>query len=118
MSRICGYLAAVLVSLRVCVYAAPPVDLQPVVTEIDRPVAITNAGDGSGRLFITLRAGFVVILGPQGLNSTPFLDISALTTADSERGLLSIAFHPSYRTNGFFYVNSSAPIRRYPFVLN
>jgi glucose/arabinose dehydrogenase len=105
MSRIYGYLAAVLVSSQVCVFAAPPVDLQPVVTEIDRPVAITNAGDGSGRLFITLRAGFVVILGPKGLNSTPFLDISALTTTDSERGLLSIAFHPSYRANGFFYIN-------------
>jgi len=118
MSRICGYLAAVLVLLRVCVFAAPPVNLQPVVTEIDRPVAITNAGDGSGRLFITLRAGFVVILGPQGLNSTPFLDISALTTTDSERGLLSIAFHRSYRTNGFFYIdytnlNGDTVIARY-----
>ena len=105
MNRLYGYVAAVLVSLQVCVFAAPAVDLQPVVTGIDRPVAITNAGDGSGRLFITLRAGFVVIVGSQGLNSTPFLDISALTTTDSERGLLSIAFHPSYRTNGFFYVN-------------
>ena len=91
--------------VRVSVFSPPAVDLQPVVTGIDRPVAITNAGDGSGRLFITLRAGFVVIVGSQGLNSTPFLDISALTTTDIERGLLSIAFHPSYRTNGFFYVN-------------
>lgn len=105
MNRIYGYAAAVWVSLHVCVFAAPAVDLQPVVTGIDRPVAITNAGDGSGRLFITLRAGHVLIVGSQGLIDTPFLNISSLTTTDGERGLLSIAFHPSYRTNGLFYVN-------------
>jgi glucose/arabinose dehydrogenase len=105
MSRIYGYAAAVWVSLQVCAFAAPAVDLQPIVTRIDRPVAITNAGDGSGRLFITLRAGIVIIVGAQGLIDPPFLNISSLTTTDGERGLLSIAFHPSYRTNGFFYVN-------------
>jgi hypothetical protein len=44
MNRIYGYAAAAWVSLQVCVFAAPAVDLQPVVTGIDRPVAITNAG--------------------------------------------------------------------------
>jgi glucose/arabinose dehydrogenase len=105
MKRIFSCIAVLLLTTPVGVSGAPAIDLQPVVTGIDRPVAITNAGDGSGRLFITLRPGFVVVMGSQGLNSTPFLDISALTTTDVERGLLSIAFHPNYRTNGFFYVN-------------
>ena len=36
---------------------------------------------------------------------TPFLDISDLVSTGSEQGLLGLAFHPSYKTNGFFYVN-------------
>jgi glucose/arabinose dehydrogenase len=99
------YLAVALIAFPFGVLGAPVIDLQPVVTGIDRPVAITNAMDGSGRLFITLRPGFVLIVGSQGLISTPFLDISAITTTDGERGLLSTAFHPNYRSNGLFFVN-------------
>ena len=118
MKRICCYFTAVLLTSSYAAFGAPAIDLQAVVTGIDRPVAITNAGDGSGRLFITLRPGFVRIVDSQGLNSAPFLDISALTTTDGERGLLSIAFHPRYATNGFFYVdytdlNGDTVIARY-----
>jgi hypothetical protein len=86
-------------------WAAPAIELEPIATGIDRPVAITHAGDGSGRLFITLRGGRVMIHDSQGLRATPFLDISAQVTTDGERGLLSIAFHPEYSTNGLFFVN-------------
>ncbi len=83
--------------------------LQPVVTAGANPVAITHAGDGSGRLFITLQAGQIVIYDGSKLLSTPFLDISPssldLVLSGGERGLLSVAFHPQYKSNGLFYVN-------------
>jgi glucose/arabinose dehydrogenase len=86
--------------------AAPPIELEAVVTGIDNPVAITHAGDGSGRLFVTLQAGRIVIVDSQGLLlGTPFLDISDRVTSGEERGLLGTAFHPDYPANGFFYVN-------------
>ncbi|MDA1103989.1 MAG: PQQ-dependent sugar dehydrogenase, partial [Gemmatimonadetes bacterium] len=36
---------------------------------------------------------------------TPFLDISTSVSSNGERGLLSVAFHPDYASNGFFFVN-------------
>jgi glucose/arabinose dehydrogenase len=86
-------------------YAQPALQVTPLVTGIANPVAITHAGDGSGRLFITLQAGQITIFDGQGLRPAPFLDIGGLVTAGGERGLLSVAFHPDYAANGFFYVN-------------
>jgi glucose/arabinose dehydrogenase len=79
------------------------VSLQQVASTSDTVTGITNAGDG--RLFLTLRAGRIVILENGGLRSQPFLDIRDLTTTDGERGLLSTAFHPRYAENGFFFVD-------------
>ena len=84
----------------------PPVTLQPVITTgLTSPVAITNAGDGSGRLFITEQTGYLRIWNGTALLPTPFLDIHTLVSCCGEQGLLSVAFHPSYETNGFFYVD-------------
>jgi glucose/arabinose dehydrogenase len=85
--------------------AAPQIDLQPVAVGLANPVAITNAGDGSGRLFITLQAGRIVIYDGTRVLPTPFLDITPLVSSGGERGLLSVAFHPNYRTNGVFFVD-------------
>ena len=85
--------------------AAPQIELQPVVSGLANPVAITDAGDGSGRLFITLQAGQIVIFDGTRILSTPFLDISALVSSGGERGLLSVAFHPNYGNNGLFFVD-------------
>ncbi len=85
--------------------ATPSLSLELVATGLNRPVAITHAGDGSGRLFLTLQAGQILIYDGTQVLSTPFLDISALVSCCGERGLLSVAFHPDYEHNGFFYVN-------------
>ena len=79
------------------------VSLEPVASGLDSVTFITHAGDD--RLFFTLRAGRIVILSGGAVRSQPFLDIHNLTTVDSERGLLSVAFHPRYAENGFFFVN-------------
>ena len=100
------------------VSAGPNIQLEPFISGLNSPVAITHAGDGTGRLFITLRIGKILIYDGQQLLPTPFLDIGSLTTTDAERGLLSVAFHPNYSANGFFYVdytdlNGDTVIARY-----
>jgi glucose/arabinose dehydrogenase len=84
---------------------AASVNVELVAPGLSQPVGITHAGDGSGRLFITLQAGRIVIFDGASILPTPFLDIQALVSCCGERGLLSVAFHPSYELNGFFYVN-------------
>jgi glucose/arabinose dehydrogenase len=87
------------------VWAAPIIGVKPIVAGLSKPVAITHTGDGSGRLFITLKGGKVIIFDGSKVLSEPFIDLSSLVSTDSERGLLSVAFHPSYGINGFFYAN-------------
>jgi glucose/arabinose dehydrogenase len=76
--------------------------LQPIITSLPGPVALTNAGDS--RLFITQQIGMIRIYDALGLRATPFLDIRSIVLSGGERGLLSVAFHPLYRDNGFFFV--------------
>jgi glucose/arabinose dehydrogenase len=70
------------------------------------PVAITHAGDGSGRLFIVEQPGRIRIYDGAQLLATPFLNITALVnSSDREQGLLGLAFDPNFAQNGYFYVN-------------
>ncbi len=85
--------------------AAVEIGAVPIVSGLASPVALAHAGDGSGRLFIVLQEGQVVIFDGNQLLATPFLDITSFVSCCGERGLLSVAFHPNYPINGFFYVN-------------
>jgi hypothetical protein len=68
------------------------------------PVCIAHSGDS--RLFVVNQHGLVMIVDSVGnVNPVPFLDISSQVVYGGERGLLGIAFHPVYKTNGYFYVN-------------
>jgi glucose/arabinose dehydrogenase len=81
------------------------IGLEPIVSGLSNPVGMTNAGDGSGRLFVLEKVGRVRIVSDRQLLSIPFLDISGEVGAEaSEQGLLGLAFHPDYATNGFFFV--------------
>ena len=82
----------------------PAVTLTPITTSVSAPVHVTNAHDGSGRLFIVEQSGRIRVFKNGALLSTPFLDIHTLVTYGGERGLLSVAFHPNYASNGYFYV--------------
>ncbi len=84
----------------------PVLGSQLVISEsINKPVDLTHAGDGSGRLFIVEKGGFIRIYNAGVLLSEPFLDISGLLSGGGERGLLGLAFSPNYTINGTFYVN-------------
>jgi glucose/arabinose dehydrogenase len=79
-------------------------DLVTVGGGFNKPVYITHAGDGSGRIFVVEQAGR--ILSVKDNITTLFLDITNLVGSDAnEQGLLSVAFHPDYATNGLFFVN-------------
>jgi glucose/arabinose dehydrogenase len=78
---------------------------EPVATGLRLPVGVTHAGDGSGRLFIVEQAGRILIHDGAQVLPSPFLDVSALVSCCDERGLLGLAFHPSYAVNGLFYVD-------------
>ena len=85
------------------------ISFQEVASGLTNPVFITNAGDGSGRIFIVEQTGFIRILKNGSLLSTPFLDIHTIIKSGGEQGLLALAFHPSYGTNGIFFVAYTAP---------
>ena len=83
------------------------ITLVPVATGLTRPVVITHASDDSGRLFIAQQTGEVLVLAPGATTPSTFLDISGPVRCCGERGLLGLAFHPQYSSNGFFYVHYS-----------
>jgi glucose/arabinose dehydrogenase len=84
----------------------PSIQLQLVASGFASPVAVANASDGTGRLFIVQQTGEIRILIGGTVLPTPFLDISDLVGCGcGEQGLLGLAFHPDYANNGFFYVD-------------
>ena len=92
--------------LQLChfIYGQPTLEYVQLTSGLDEPLSITNAGDGSNRLFITEKDGIIRIVENGTLLSTPFLYLQDISSI-SERGLLGLAFHPNYKVNGYFYVN-------------
>ncbi len=77
-----------------------------VVGGLVRPVYAGHAGDGSGRLFVIEKEGRIRIVADGQLAPDPFLDITGIVSSRAnERGLLGLAFHPDYASNGRFFVN-------------
>ena len=85
--------------------AEPGIDLQLVVDGLRQPVFVTDAGDGSGRLYVVEQAGRILILEEGALVEQPFLDLGDRVRSGGERGLLGLAFHPDFASNGRFFVN-------------
>jgi glucose/arabinose dehydrogenase len=83
-------------------------ELSMIADGYDKPLYLTHSGDGTGRLFILEQRGKIRIIDSEFKQiNTPFLDISSKVKSGGERGLLGLAFHPSYGENGFFYVHYS-----------
>ena len=86
----------------------------PVASGFNSPVFDTNAGDGSGRLFVMEQDGYIFIVPKDGLTAyrdqDAFLDVSDFLSQDvfqggyTERGLLGLAFHPNFKSNGLFFI--------------
>jgi glucose/arabinose dehydrogenase len=81
----------------------PTLALSAVATGLDSPVFLT-APPGDRRQFIVERAGRIRIRANGAVLAIPFLDISGRVSTAGEGGLLSMAFHPQYATNGRYFI--------------
>jgi glucose/arabinose dehydrogenase len=80
-------------------------DWVEVASGFDKPLGLTHAGDGSGRIFVVEQAGVVRVIEDGG-TALPFLDIrDRVGDKSNEQGLLGLVFHLQYPQNGYFYVN-------------
>ena len=79
--------------------------LEPLVSGLNQPVFLTHSRDGSNRIFIVEQPGRVLVLQPGSSTPSVFLDIRFRVLSGGEQGLLGLAFHPQYSTNGLFFVN-------------
>src|SRR6185503_3904049 len=78
------------------------------------PVFLTSPRTDSARLFVVEQAGRIRIIRHDTLLARVFLDIRGPVLDGGERGLLSMAFHPNYATNGqvfVYYTNADGDIR-------
>src|SRR5699024_7836902 len=81
-------------------------ELETVYEGFVLPVDVTNAGDGSGRLFVSERAGVIRIAVDGEILPEPFLDISDIVRdTDGEQGFFGFEFHLDYTENGYFFAS-------------
>lgn len=78
-------------------------------TKIERPIIITNANDGSNRLFVASQLGKIYVMGTgeSQEEAEVFIDLTEsveFKMRENEEGLLGFAFHPDYKSTGKFYV--------------
>lgn len=91
----------------------PQVALVKIADGFEDPTGVTGAFDGSGRIFVVEREGRIQVISADGsVAADPFLDLTVINPLGSdvqtgfvEQGLYSIAFHPKFSENGYFYVH-------------
>mgnify|MGYP002777267354 CR=1 FL=1 len=91
----------------------PAVNLELITDKLIAPIGMACPPDGSERIFVIEQRGLIYIIDKnKKLSEQPFLDISKkiirLRGNYDERGLLGLAFHPNYKTNGRFFVYYSS----------
>jgi glucose/arabinose dehydrogenase len=97
-------LALLLGSILLASSAAAQVTTKLVAGGLQRPLW-AGAPEGDERIFIGLKGGQIRIVQNGALLPTPFLDLMGDVSTGSEQGLLGVAFHPDYASNGYFFVN-------------
>jgi glucose/arabinose dehydrogenase len=83
---------------------ADDIVLTEVVSGLERPVQLVGI-PGDTRLFIVEQRGRIRTLIDGQLQETPYLDIGDDLSGGNEQGLLGLAFHPDFATNGYAYIN-------------
>lgn len=75
--------------------------------QFDQPVELTSPNDQTDHVFVVAQKGLVHVFSGKAdiKKSAVFLDITGRVVSGGERGLLGLAFHPDYKSNGYFYVN-------------
>jgi glucose/arabinose dehydrogenase len=90
--------------------AVPTLALTEVSGDLDRPLFVTGVPGDDSRLFVMEKGGTVRVILDGQLQEQPFVDVSEQIDENgtNERGLLGMAFHPSYASNGLFYLHFSS----------
>jgi glucose/arabinose dehydrogenase len=104
-TRMCRY--PVLVLAMAVAIAAPTLagpSLATFTTSVALPVRVTSPV-GDDRVFVVEQDGLIKVFNRDGSSRGVFLDVTALTNASGERGLLGLAFAPDYAASGRFYIN-------------
>lgn len=99
-----GYLVILLILIYV-INLNSQIKFTQVATGLGLITDITNANDGSKRIFVTNKSGLITILDSTYHSLGTLLNISSLISTTSEKGLLGLAFHPDFKNNGYFFVN-------------
>ena len=75
--------------------------------QFDQPVELTSPDDQTDRVFVVSQKGSIHVFSNKAdiKKDLVFLDINSQVVSGGERGLLGLAFHPNYKSNGYFYVN-------------
>lgn len=86
--------------------AFPSIKLQKIADHFDKPLYLTHAGDGSGRIFVVEQDGVIRVLkkGEKGPGRI-FFDIRDRVKSGGEMGLLGLAFHPNFKQSGRLFIN-------------
>jgi glucose/arabinose dehydrogenase len=101
--QIVATFAGVASACTVTVFGGQTASLSLISNVLSNPVGVTTP-PGDDRLFVVEQPGRVRLIKNGVLQPTPFLDLSAKVYTSAESGLLSIAFHPNFAQNHFFYV--------------
>ena len=98
-----AYFTLAISLLSFAIFAQPNISLNQVITGLNQPMQFVNAGDGTNRIFIPQKGGEIKVFDRNFASLGTFLTVTNILT-DGEQGLLSLCFHPQYKTNGLFFV--------------
>ncbi|MEY4545774.1 MAG: hypothetical protein RL685_1969 [Pseudomonadota bacterium] len=86
--------------------AVPNLTVQQVGT-FTQPLFVTSAPGDDSRLFVMEKGGAIRVVVNGQTQEAPFITLQVAN--GGERGLLGMAFHPDFQTNGLFYAHFSSP---------
>jgi len=89
--------------------AVSSISLDLEASGLDPLTQVTSARDGSGRLFLVERRGIIKVFKNGAVQAGSFLDMRTRVEAGGERGLLGLAFHPKFASNGLLFVYYTRP---------
>ncbi len=102
------FLAVALLFLSPAVFAGQAIRTVRVATGFTNPIFLTQPPNDFDRMFVVQQGGQIRIRTGGATLATPFLNIASSIISGGEQGLLGLAFHPNYATNGVFYVYYTA----------
>ncbi|OGC76097.1 MAG: hypothetical protein A2Z27_04405 [candidate division Zixibacteria bacterium RBG_16_50_21] len=86
-------------------FSQTPLTITPIATGLSSPLYVTAPAGDTQRVFIVEQVGRIGIVKNGSLLTGNFLNIQTKVSGGGERGLLGLAFHPDYGSNGYLYVN-------------